>query len=249
VRRAAAHVFVEDLTAPKLTSSDLHHLSRVLRLQRGETVSASDGLGGRRLFEWSGLALLQPLDDQVSYEASPSPFLTVAVALTKGERPEWAVQKLTESGVDRVVLMTTARTVVRWQAGAAEARPLEAGPVAPSRQVARLREVARQAAMQSRRAWLPSVEGPVTFTDLVRSIGTMEGAGAAGLAVAGGRPPSLSTPTLLIGPEGGWSEEELAAVPDHIGLGPHVLRAETAAVAAGVLLSALRSGLINPGQG
>ena len=66
------------------------------------------------------------------------------------------------------------------------------------------------------------------------------------LAVQGGAPLTLATPIVLVGPEGGWSEEELAAVPDarHVGLGPNVLRAETAAMAAGVLLVALRAGLV-----
>ncbi len=64
------------------------------------------------------------------------------------------------------------------------------------------------------------------------------------LAVPGGAPVSLSAPTVLVGPEGGWTDEELAAVPEHVGLGPYVLRAETAALAAGVLLAALRAGLV-----
>jgi 16S rRNA (uracil1498-N3)-methyltransferase len=67
---------------------------------------------------------------------------------------------------------------------------------------------------------------------------------AVALADPGGAPLTLSTPTVLVGPEGGWTDEELAAVPCHVGLGPHVLRAETAAVAAGVLLAALRAGLV-----
>ena len=144
---------------------------------------------------------------------APAPLLTVAFALTKGDHPELAVQKLTEAGADRLVVMTTERSVVRW------------APAAAPRQVDRLHEVARQAAMQSRRSWLPAVEGPVAFSSVVA------GAGASGLALAvpGGAPPTLETPTVLIGPEGGWTDDELAAVPLHVGLGPHVLRAETAA--------------------
>ncbi len=68
------------------------------------------------------------------------------------------------------------------------------------------------------------------------------------LGVPGGAPLNLSTPTVLVGPEGGWSDSELAAIPSsrHIGLGPNVLRAETAALAAGLLLVALRTGLVLP---
>jgi 16S rRNA (uracil1498-N3)-methyltransferase len=97
--------------------------------------------------------------------------------------------------------------------------------------------------MQSRRAWLPEVEGPVPFADLVPA-GPGAGAAPVALAVPGGAPISLSAPTVLVGPEGGWTDEELRAVPRHVGLGPHVLRAGTAALAAGVLLAALRAGLV-----
>ncbi|HMQ26751.1 MAG TPA: 16S rRNA (uracil(1498)-N(3))-methyltransferase, partial [Acidimicrobiales bacterium] len=62
------------------------------------------------------------------------------------------------------------------------------------------------------------------------------------LAAAGGRPPAAGDSVVLVGPEGGWSDEERGRGLPEIGLGPTVLRAETAAVAAGVLLTALRPG-------
>jgi 16S rRNA (uracil1498-N3)-methyltransferase len=169
-------------------------------------------------------------EGEVVREAAPAPLLTVAFALTKGDHPEWAVQKLTEAGVDRVVLMTTERCVVRW------------APAATGRHLERLRDVARQAAMQSRRAWLPAIEGPLSFAEVVAG----DGRGASALAVPGGRPLTLATPTVLIGPEGGWTDAELGSGPDHVGLGPHILRAETAALAAGVLLAGLRARFVAP---
>ncbi len=244
MRRVVAHLFVDDLAGPAPCDQDVHHLSRVLRLRPGEMVSASDGRGGSRLCEWapSGPGL-HPVSAP-TWEPAPEPEVTVGFALTKGEHPEWAVQKLTEAGVDRIVIMTAERCVTRWS------------PSGASRHLERLREVARHAAMQSRRSWLPTVEGPVAFSDLALPE-TGDGAGQAGqgtgetgaglaLAVQGGAPLTLATPIVLVGPEGGWSEEELAAVPDarHVSLGPNVLRAETAAMAAGVLLVALRAGLV-----
>jgi 16S rRNA (uracil1498-N3)-methyltransferase len=213
----------------RLREEDFHHLSRALRLRRGEEVSVSDGAGTWVTCRWQGSRELLPAGDPV-HEARPSPLLTVAFALTKGSNPELAVQKLTEVGIDRVLVFTSARCVARWPAAATAAR------------LARLREVARQAAMQSRRVWLPVVEGPFSFEE-VAAHAPASGPGACGvaLAVPGGAPLSLATPTVLIGPEGGWDRYELEAVKEHVWLGPHILRSETAALAAGVLLVALRS--------
>jgi len=156
----------------------------------------------------------------------PDPRVTVAFAVVKGQRPEWAVQKLTEIGVDRMVPLLSARSVVRWPAG-------EAGT-----QVARLRRVAREAAMQSRRVWLPTV-------DVVTPFAVMAAQPGAAVAHPGGGPPSLDNPVVLIGPEGGWDQAEVAdAGRVLVGLGPSVLRTETAAVVAGTLLCALRAGVV-----
>lgn len=157
----------------------------------------------------------------------PAPPVTVAFAVVKGQRPEWAVQKLTEIGVDRIVPVLAARSVVRWPLG-------ESG--AP---LARLRRVAREAAMQSRRAWLPVVEGVTPFAAVAAEAG-------AALAYPGGGRPSLDRPVLLVGPEGGWDGEELARGLPQVDLGPSMLRAETAAVVAGALLCALRAGVVSP---
>ena len=154
----------------------------------------------------------------------PDPPLTVGLTPTKGDRPEWAVQKLTELSVDRIVVLRTERSVVRWDEERA-ASHLE-----------RLRRIAREAAMQSRQVWLPEVEGVATPADLPD----------APLADRDGRPPAAGDTVLLCGPEGGWSDAERAEPRDHVALGPAVLRAETAAVTAGALLVALRHGVVRP---
>lgn len=185
----------------------------------------SDGAGGVRRCRFG--PELEPVGE-VERVARAAPPVTVAFAVVKGQRPEWAVQKLTEVGVDRIVPLVTARSVVRWPPG-------EAGG-----QVARLRRVAREAAMQSRRVWLPTVAGVTPFAALI---------GGAGVALAhpGAGPPALAHPLVLIGPEGGWDDAELAAAPALVGLGPSVLRTETAALVAGTLLCALRAGVVSPG--
>jgi 16S rRNA (uracil1498-N3)-methyltransferase len=224
VRQAAAHAFVADLEVPELAAEDRHHLERVLRLRAGEDVTVSDGAGRWRLCRFA--AALVPAGEIVEDER-PSPPVAVAVALTKGERLDWAVQKLTELGVDMVVPFTASRSVVRWD----EARARH--------HVERLRRIANQAAMQSRRTWLPVVDELRSFAEVAARPG-------AALAEPGGSPPSLERPVVLVGPEGGWAEDEAAGGLPRVSLGPTVLRVETAAVAAGTLLCALRAGLVAP---
>ncbi|MEY2473754.1 MAG: rRNA (uracil1498-N3)-methyltransferase, partial [Actinomycetota bacterium] len=156
--------------------------------------------------------------------APPSVPVTVAFALTKGDKPELAVQKLTELGVDRIVPITAARSVVQWD------------DAKTARNVERLRAVARAAAMQSRRPFLPVIEG-------VGTLASLAGDGVA-VAHAPGERLDKSVTTIAVGPEGGWTDEELGVISRHIDLGPTTLRAETAAVAAGVLLTAVRDGRV-----
>jgi 16S rRNA (uracil1498-N3)-methyltransferase len=226
---AAAHAFVPALGAPVLDDDDRHHLERVLRLQPGQAVTVSDGRGGWRLCAWRAGGSLDPTGPE-EVEAPADPPVTVAFALTKGERPEWVVQKLTELGVDRIIPFRAARSVVRWDDGKA------------AEHAERWRRVARQASMQSRRARLPEVEAVVAFADVVAAAAT----GAAALAAPGGGAVTLDRPTVLVGPEGGWDDGELACGLPAVGLGPTVLRAETAAMAAAVVLCGLRNGTIRP---
>ncbi|HWC37683.1 MAG TPA: RNA methyltransferase PUA domain-containing protein, partial [Acidimicrobiales bacterium] len=98
---AVAHVFVADLDAPVLDEADRHHLSHALRLRPGEEVTASDGTGRWRRCRFSGGAL-DP-DGPILYDEPLSPAVAIGFVVTKGGRPEWVVQKLTELGVDRIV--------------------------------------------------------------------------------------------------------------------------------------------------
>ncbi len=237
---AAAMVFVADPTVPVVDGADVRHLLDVLRLRAGEVVAVSDGAGrwvpcrvsadavaaGARRADPRGVLVPDGPPREVP---RPRPELTVAFAPTKGDRPEWVTQKLTELGVDRIVPLRTARSVVRWEG--------ERGDKA----VERLRRVAREAAAQSRRAWLPEVTG-VCRLDEVAAV-----AGAAPvLADPGGAAPGLDRPVVAVGPEGGWDDEERRAAGPTVGLGPTVLRAETAALVAGALLGALRCSVVEP---
>ena len=219
-RVGKAHAFVDDVAVPVLDPDDRHHLERVLRVGAGDLITVADGRGGWRPCRFG--AELEP-SGEIVFEPPPAPQVTVAFTVVKGDRPEWTVQKLTELGVDVIVPMHAERSVVRWIGERGE------------RHVARLRRVAREAAMQSRRSRLPMVEPVASFAEVVARP-------EARLAAPGGRPPRIGDSVVLIGPEGGWSDAERAAGVPAIGLGPTVLRAETAAVAAAVLLTALRPG-------
>jgi 16S rRNA (uracil1498-N3)-methyltransferase len=165
------------------------------------------------------------------------PPITIGFAPAKGDRPEWVVQKLTELGVDRMVPLVADRSVVLWS-----------GPRADNA-LKRMRRAAREAAAQSRRSWLPEVAEPVSLSVFA---GAVEAAGGhLALAELGGDPPSLERPVVAVGPEGGWSDAERELCRARVGLGDAVLRAETAAVAAGTLLAGLRSALVGgvAGQG
>lgn len=215
---AAAHAFVADLDAPVLAEADRHHFERVLRVAPGELVTVSDGAGRWRVARFG--PSLEPTGT-IEREPEPAPRLTVGFALVKGERPELIVQKLTEIGIDRVVPFVAERSVVRWD------------PERAAKHVARLRRVAQEAAMQCRRARLPMIDDLRTFAELAAATGVC-------VAERGGGPIGLACPTVLVGPEGGWSDAERLLTMPAVSLGPHVLRAETAAIVAGALLSTLR---------
>jgi 16S rRNA (uracil1498-N3)-methyltransferase len=223
LRTSAAHVFVSSLERPELDEIDAHHLGRVLRLRDGEVVSTADGSGSWRLCRFDTRAGLV-VDGETFTEPPATPALTVGFALPKGDRPEWIAQKLTELGVDAILVLHTERSIVRWEG--------ERG----QRQMDKLTRVVREAAMQSRRVRLPTVSGPAEPSSL---------RGDAGLDVAlaepAGGPLTLACPTVLIGPEGGWSTAELDRFPQRCDLGPNILRVETAALAAATLMSALRA--------
>ncbi len=221
-------VLVDDLDAPRLHADDAHHLARVLRLRTGDPLVLGDGRGAWRPATFG--PSVEP-GGKIERVGPPTPSIGVAFALVKGDKPELVVQKLTELGVDRIIPFRAARSVVQWDAAKAD------------KAAARWRAVARAATMQSHRPWLPVVEAVTDLTGLLARDGVA-------LADRAGRAPSLDQALVVVGPEGGWTSDELGdaarrGVP-RVALGGHVLRAETASVTVGALLTALRSDLVGP---
>ena len=218
-RRAAAHVFVDDIEHPVAHDDDQHHLQRVLRLRDGETISTSDGRGAWRLCVWSSGSLEVTSPTQVEARGRE---LSIGFALCKGDKPEIIVQKLTELGVDRIVPFVSQRSVVKWDGDKAQ------------RNIERWRKVAREAAMQSRQVFLPTIdEVSPSVEDLVARCSW---------SVAEPDAPAVAAHVhaIAVGPEGGFTEEEVARFASRVGLPGGILRAETAAVVAGALLVAAR---------
>ena len=221
---ARAHAFVDDLAEPRLRDDDHRHLTRVLRLPTGATVTVGDGAGSWRVCQLRADPELD-IEGEIVTDPRPEPQLTVACAIVKGHRPELVVQKLTELGVDRVVPFVAERSVVRWD------------DAKTARQADRLTIIAREAAMQCRRTYLPEIADLTDFATVARLPG-------ATLADGTGQAPSLSARAVLVGPEGGWSDAERGFGLPLVRLGAHTLRSETAAITAGALLVAIRSSIV-----
>lgn len=215
-RRAATHVLLDidqeaalDSGVISVPSEVEHHLDRVLRLRDGQAVSVTDGAGRWRMAVWRTTTrdLESTGDVMVGERRVP---LTLATSIPKGDRVDVLVQKSTELGVGRIVFLHAEQSVVRWK------------PDRAAKQVVRLTRIADEAVRQSRRLWRVPVEGPLPAHEVL--------AGAV-VAEPGGGSLSGNEPVVAIGPEGGWSNGELALAERTVSLGSGVLRVETAAIA------------------
>ena len=211
-----------------LTGPELRHL-RARRLRVGSQLVLADGTGRQRHAVVISVdrhqAVIQVSDDQPVRRDSVL-HLTLAQALLKSDKLDWAIEKATELGVTEFVLFTCERTV---------------GRAAVDRH-ARWTRLARSAAQQCQRSRLPSIVGPVSFEQVIarRSealrLFFWEQQEPGGLAEVHRQRPNSPSVLAVIGPEGGFSPVEAqcasAAGLQLVGLGPRILRAETAALAA-----------------
>lgn len=209
---------------------EAHHAVAVRRLRVGERVSLTDGLGTLVIASVAetGKHRLVVTAEEVETRAAPVPSFTVIQALPKGDRGELAVEVLTEVGVATIVPWAAARSVAVWRGERA------------ANSLGRWRATAREAAKQARRAWFPEVE-ELSSTDAVVQL-LAEADLAVVLHEGAGEPisaldvPVSGSVALVVGPEGGLTDQELAAFADAcahgVRLGDEVLRTSTAGVAA-----------------
>lgn len=210
------------------------HASNVRRIRVGEQIDLSDGAGALAhcvVEETAKGRLSARVTERVAIVA-PRPTVTVVQALPKSDRSELAVELATEAGADGFVAWQATRCVARW-----DGPKVEKG-------LRRWEAVARSAARQSRRAYVPAVEGVVSTSALTERVAAAVAEGAVVLALhESATDPFAELPVaqanslmLIVGPEGGIADEEIAALTGAgakaVRLGPTVLRTSTAAAVA-----------------
>lgn len=224
----------------RITGPLLHHLRESLRLHQGEPLTVTDDRGIRyrtEIVEITAKQLIGRILETTTAPARTSPSLILAQALLKGDKMDWVIQKATELGVDRILPIHAIHSVVKLRTDRAD------------HQLARWQRIALEAAQQSECWSVPHIDDPATFSQLVTGRDTFSSKIILAERSKGTSLQTIPLPTglhdtmlLLIGPEGGWSLEELSLALDQgytaITLGTRILRAETAAIAAISILQA-----------
>lgn len=211
-----------------LDGDEGRHAATVKRIRAGEQVVLTDGAGtqARCSVLEAGKASLRVRLESVGYADRVLPHVTVVQAIPKGDRGELAVEMLTEIDVDRIVPWAASRSVAVWRGERA------------TKSLAKWRAAARTAAKQARRSWLPEVTDLAGTDDVVAMVAAAELAvvlhEAAETPLAGLSLDGVSSIVVVVGPEGGLSDEELdlLSAAATVRLGSSVLRTSTAGVAA-----------------
>ncbi len=226
---------IEDQKAP-LDEEETHHLVRVLRMRPGDRFLAHDGKGhihlcalARESADWYG-EVLAPVESR----SESNLHVVLAQSLIKKDKFEWVIQKAVELGVREIVPFVSWRTEVLPEGDAIEHR------------MRRWRKIVVDAFKQSGRAYLPVLQEPVKLSECLEKWQAdltlaLDEAGNASLRDVIKSHPGSHTCLFFVGPEGGWDERDrelfdVRKIP-RVGLGPRILRTETAPV---VLLAILQ---------
>lgn len=237
---APSAAFSADGRTVTLSDDEAHHLHAVLRLQAGDEVYVFDGAGKEFCCAVEG-STRNSADLRIVAEVAParpesSLNLTLAIVLLKGEKFDLVIQKATELGVSRIVSVTSERADLRIK-----------DDQDAYKRVTRWRRIAMEAAKQSGRAAIPEISAPLALSIMLRSEADADSArlmfsereGHSLVEVVGSaiQPQNVSA---LVGPEGGWTDEEIETARECgwsiVTLGGRTLRAETAAIAVVTLL-------------
>ena len=218
-----------------ITGEEAQHISRVLRMKKGDRVTLCDGEGffyEAVLTDFADKSVTAEILSKREAETEPQVKVTVFQGIPKNPKLETIVQKLTEIGAVRLVPMDTKRAVAKLD---------------KENKVERLRKIAREAAKQSKRGIVPEVLSPMSFKDAVKMAAEADIALipyeeereiSLKRALSGKTPKTVS---VMIGPEGGFDSEEITLAKENgitsVTLGKRILRTETAplAVCAAIL--------------
>lgn len=226
----------------RMTGDLLHHLRDSLRLHPGTLLTLNDGCGTRYHVEVTHVtaqAIDSRIIDQHTESGRKTSPIVLGQALIKGDKMDWVIQKATELGVDTIVPLHSAHSVIKLN------------PERLAHQRSRWERIARDAAQQSERWTIPTIADPLDLAQICRQYADTP---LKAILMERSTGPSLATIPLpedhqhpiilLVGPEGGWAQEEQRVALEQgflpLSLGPRILRAETAAIAA---LSILQSRL------
>src|SRR5271166_3748606 len=230
---ARRRFFVEHVRAghASIAGEEAHHLTRVLRVEKGQKFEISDN---ESVYLAQVEAAHKSLVDFVVLERLPAVNATIEIrlyaALVRFERFELMIEKATELGVSAIIPVIAERSE----------KGLEQ---AVSKRLTRWNRIAREASEQSRRIRLPRLEEPVLFSEALADTAPyrffLDEAEAPPILTKLKAPDSIA---LLTGPEGGWTARERAAAASHkwtaVSLGPQILKADTAAIAALAIINA-----------
>ena len=214
----------------EVTGDEARHAVVVRRTRPDEQVALTDGAGTTAVCSVSATSKSSLTATVLSVSTTPAetPRVVVVQAIPKGDRGELAVEMLTEVGADEIVPWAASRSVAVWRGDRAD------------KSLAKWRASAREAAKQARRSWFPTVAEMASTSDVVR---LLERASLPVVLHEAASGPMSDLPVLgrgeiviVVGPEGGISEDELAAFAqvgaEPVRLGSSVLRTSTAGVAA-----------------
>ncbi len=233
------HRIFVDAVAPSIevAGDEFHHAARVVRVREGEEVEVFDGHGHAahgRIAAIGRESLRVDVDREID-SREPRIRMTLAAAIIQIEKFELVLQKATELGAAAIVPLVTDRVEVRPERYRGKAE--------------RWRKIVFEAVKQSGRAAIPEIAEPQTFDELAKKPGLKIVFDAD--EPADPTPAAVQPVTLLIGPEGGWSEREIALARTSgclfARLGVRRLRAETAAIVALATMAA-QHGELGPGE-
>ena len=215
----------------KVTSSDAAHISRVLRLKKGDMILICDGRGfdyDAKISEIGAGEIICSVTEKRGSASEPNVSVTLYQGIPKASKMDYIIQKTTELGVSKIVPVAMARCVSKIEDKKSEAKKLE-----------RWNKIAKEAAQQSQRGIVPEVSGVMTFDEAVTAMkesdfcfAPYECEDECGLKNTLLSAEKCETVSFMIGPEGGFDLGEIeklksAKIPT-VTLGPRILRTETA---------------------